>query len=143
MSETTYLNGKVRKHSLPVFQTTSGTGLPRLKRLLLPQGELAHFYDGDEGVRYIALIELKAGGLRGNHYHEHKDEGLYMLEGELLVTLKDPQTGEGCSLSLRAGELALIQPGVAHVLKTVHPGRAVEFSTVRFNAADVRPCKLM
>ncbi len=141
--ETSLLGGKVFKHSLPVFRSSSGTNLPRLKRLLLPQGELAHFYDGPGGLNYVAFLELREGTLRANHYHKGKDEGLYMLSGELRLVLKDPTSGEQCSLSLEVGDIAIIQPGIAHALQTVRQGQAIEFSHARFDPADVYPFKLI
>jgi len=64
MPESTFLNGKVRKQSIPVFQLPLEPNAPALKRLLLPQGELAQFYTGDEGIRYMAFIELLPGQVR-------------------------------------------------------------------------------
>src|SRR5437870_12464864 len=84
MSPSTFLPGKLRKFSLPVIATPVGPDAPNLKRLLLPQGELAQFYDSDEPVRYLAFIELRAGSTRGNHYHQFKEEWLYLIQGELL-----------------------------------------------------------
>src|SRR5207244_7219783 len=73
MTESTFLSGKVLRRSLPVVQPASGSGAPSLKRLLLPQGELAQFYDGEEPIRYLAYIELRPGVVRGNHYHKVKE----------------------------------------------------------------------
>ena len=65
MPETTLLAGKVLKRSLPTLQLPLGLDAPTLKRLLLPQGELAQFYDAEEGMRYMAFIELLSGQVRG------------------------------------------------------------------------------
>jgi hypothetical protein len=70
--ETTLLNGKVLKRSLPLLQLPLGPDAPALKRLLLPQGELAQFYDAEQGIRYMAFIKLLPGQVRGNHYHKVK-----------------------------------------------------------------------
>src|SRR5258705_6781662 len=69
MSETSLLSGKVTRQSLPILQPPTAPGSPVLKRLKLPQGELAQFYDGEPGIQYIAYIELLPGNPRGNHYH--------------------------------------------------------------------------
>ena len=113
-----------------------GAGLPPRKRLMLSQGELAEVHDGTEEIRYLAIIELRAGGTRGNHYHMIKQEMVYVIEGELLVALQDPQSGTRDSMRLEAGDLAIIPPGVAHAMRTIRPGKALEFSPARFNAAD-------
>ena len=137
MSESTFLCGKVARWSLPVIQSPSGEGLPLLKRLLLAQGELAQFYDADEGIRYIAAIELRDGAVRGNHYHDRKEEWLYVIIGEVSLLLVDVETQARATVPLRAGDLAVVHTGVAHAWKTVQPGLAVEFSPVRFDPADV------
>jgi mannose-6-phosphate isomerase-like protein (cupin superfamily) len=137
MSESAFLNGKVLKRSLPVLELPLGPEAPRLKRLFFPQGELAQFYDGDEGIRYMAFIELLPGQVRGNHYHKVKEELVYVIRGEVLLSVEDIDSKARASLALRAGDLAVIQTGIAHALQTVEPGQAIEFSTSRFDAADI------
>jgi quercetin dioxygenase-like cupin family protein len=142
MAESEYLAGKVVKWSLPVISGHPGPDAPVLKRLFLPQGELAQVHDSDEGIRYLAVIEIRAGGVRGNHYHKLKEERIYMLRGELLVLVEDVQISARASVSLRTGDLLLIQTGIAHLLRTVEPGQAIEFSKARFNPADIFPFPL-
>lgn len=134
MAESTFLGGKVCKWSLPVVEGASGAFEP--KRLMLPQGELARIYDADEGIRYIACLELRAGTVRGNHYHLHKEEWVYVLQGELALLLQDRATQERESVPIRVGDLAFIPAGVAHAMRAVQPGHAVEFSSSRFDPSD-------
>jgi len=136
MTGIVFLSGQVRKRSLPVFHQPPDSGASQLKRLLLPQGELAQFYDADEPVRYIAFMELRAGGIRGNHYHRVKEEGVYVIQGEAVLLVEDVQSKARDSVPLQAGDLAFIPPGVAHALRTVQPGQAIEFSPARYDAAD-------
>jgi hypothetical protein len=136
MDELTFLAGKVKKWILPVFEAGTSPGAASLKRLLLPQGELAQFYDSEEGVRFLAFIELRADSLRGNHYHKIKEEWVYMIQGEVSLLLRDIDTQAEDCLSLKAGELAFIPTGIAHALKTVVPGQAIEFSKSRFDPTD-------
>ena len=142
MAEAQYLGGKVVKSSLPVITGRPGPDAPALKRLVLPQGELGQIHDSDEGIRYMAVLELRAGSVRGNHYHKVKEERVYVLQGELSVLLQDLQTNERASVSLRTGDLLLIPTGIAHVMRTVEPGQAIEFAPTRFNAADIFPFPL-
>lgn len=136
VSETTFLNGKVRKFSLPVFNTPPPGGRIGPKRLLLAQGELANFYDGDEGIRYIALIEMRLGQVRGNHVHQVKDEQVYVLSGQLLLVAQDGGAGEKVSFDVAPGDLVSIATGVAHAIKPVKAGYAIEFSKARFDPSD-------
>jgi len=137
MSETAFLNGKVRKGSLPVLPLPVGPEAASLKRLFLPQGELAQFYDADEGIRYMAFIELLPGQVRGNHYHKVKEERVYVIRGEILLSVADIDSGARASVAIRTGDLAVIQTGVAHAYQTVDPGQAIEFSPTRFDPADI------
>jgi hypothetical protein len=136
MQESSYLNGKVLKWCLPVIQGSPRLDAPRLKRLALPQGELAHFSDG-ENIEYIAFVELRAGGTRGNHFHQKKAEAVYVIRGEMVLIVQDTQTGQRDSLTLKTGDLAVVSTRIAHAYQTTKPGDAVEFSKARFDAADV------
>lgn len=143
MTEIALLDGKVRKQTLPVVQPSSGLQSPRLKRLMLSQGELAQFYDGDDGIRYIAQIELQAGSVRGNHYHKIKQEWIYMMSGEVTLIVEDLASKARESVQLDAGDLAFIQTGIVHTLQVTKSGQAIEFSTARFDPADIYRQKLV
>jgi uncharacterized RmlC-like cupin family protein len=137
MAEIALLGGKIRKKALPVVHPPSGLESPTLKRLMLPQGELAQFYDGEEGIRYIAQIELQAGSVRGNHYHKVKEEWVYLISGEVNLIVEDLECKARENVSLVAGDLLFIQTGVVHALEITKSGQAIEFSTARFDPADI------
>jgi mannose-6-phosphate isomerase-like protein (cupin superfamily) len=143
MAQSTFLAGKVLKQSLPVIEGRPGPDAPNLKRLMLAQGELAEIYDSVEGIRYMAAVELRAGAVRGNHCHKIKKELLYVIRGELLMLVADIESGERASVPVRAGDLCIIPPGIAHALRTVSPGEAIEFSPVKFDPADVSAFRLI
>jgi mannose-6-phosphate isomerase-like protein (cupin superfamily) len=136
MSKSQHLSGKVTRYTLPVFENAPGANLPNLKRLLLPQGELAQIHNSPDPIRYLAAFEVRAGGVRGNHYHKHKRESVYLISGEFNLVLEELETGERDTLSVVAGDLVFISPGVAHALKTVHPGLALEFAPEPLDPAD-------
>ena len=136
MSLTTWLDGKVTRQKLASLIPPVPPDAPRLKRLMLPQGELAQFHDGEEGMRYVASVELKPGTVRGNHYHEKKREWFYMISGELFLIVQDLDSGIREQINLKPGDLVYISPKVAHAFQVQAPGYAVEFSPVAFDAAD-------
>ncbi|HOX57211.1 MAG TPA: cupin domain-containing protein [Candidatus Paceibacterota bacterium] len=142
MAESEYLAGQVVKWSLPVITGRPGPDAPALKRLLLAQGELAQIHDAEEGIRYMAVIEARAGCVRGNHYHKVKQERIYMLRGKLSVVVEDIQTKARASVPMETGDLLLVKTGIAHALQTVEPGEAIEFGQVRFDPADIFPYAL-
>ena len=143
MTEERFLDGKVIKRSLPVFQNSPPRGVVGPKRLLLAQGELANFYDGDEGIRYLALVELRVGQIRGNHFHRVKEEQIYIISGEVRLVTQSGDENTRVSIELRPGDLVMIATGVAHALKPIEAGCAVEFSKTRFDAADVERVQLV
>ena len=137
------LEGRIRKWTLPALALPLPGSAPRLKRLKLPQGELAHIYDGPNGIQYIAFLELLGNGVRGNHFHRHKQEYIYLSSGEVEFYVVLPGIEPREQFLLRAGELAFIDCGVAHAFKTVQPGHAIEFSAARFDAVDTYPFAVM
>jgi mannose-6-phosphate isomerase-like protein (cupin superfamily) len=137
MNSKTFVGGKVQKWSLPVIHGAPSVDSPTLKRLVLPQGELAQFYDGEQGIRYIAFAELKPESVRGNHYHNVKEEFVYVVSGETLLVVEDIQSKERASTDLKAGDLVFIPTRIAHALRPIQSGQAVEFSSAKFDAADV------
>lgn len=143
MSESTFLNDQVIKQSLVTIHGRPASDAPRVKRLLLAQGELAQVYDDDQGIRYLASIELRQGAVRGNHYHEAKKEVIYVIQGEILLVVEDIRTKERASLSLKAGDLAVIPVRIAHGFRTIAAGQGIEWSTTRFDPADIVPYRLI
>ena len=137
MEELRLLSGKVSKRSLPVVKPPFGPEAPDLKRLMLPQGELAQFFNGEQPIQYIAFIELQPGSARGNHYHKVKTEWVYLIRGTMRLLVQDIETNVCESTTLQSGDLTLIQTGVAHALEPLEPGQAIEFSSARFDAADI------
>lgn len=143
MDETVFFDGRLRKRSLPLFQVPPPTQAIGPKRLLLSQGELANFYDDPEGVRYLAFLELRVGAIRGNHFHRKKLEHLYLISGRLLLGAKADENSELISVSLEAGDLITIEPGICHAFEPIEFGHAIEFSPGRFEASDIYKARVL
>jgi Cupin domain len=134
---TLYLGGQVRKQILPLFESSPGQTGPPLKRLLLPQGELAQLLDGDHPIRYLAFVELREGAVRGNHFHQIKQEQIYVIRGRALLSVEAPDSKAKDAAPLEEGDLVFISAGVAHRLDVIEAGQAVEFSEERFDPSDI------
>jgi mannose-6-phosphate isomerase-like protein (cupin superfamily) len=132
-----YLGGKVSVNSLCVLRPPLPESMPTVKRLLLGQGELAQIMDGSVPIRYLAALELKPGSVRGNHFHRIKREFFYMITGTSRLLVRELQEPAPVSIFLSAGDLALIETGVAHACIPETSGVAVEFSEAPFDPADV------
>jgi len=136
MAQVTYLNGQVLHQSLPVMTHGLDPDAPARKRLHLPQGDLAQLHNGPEPIHYLAWIELKAGGVRGNHVHRVKREYLYLLAGSARLLVEDLANHERATVELVTGDLVLIEPGIAHAIGSPTPGQALEFSPSVFDPTD-------
>jgi quercetin dioxygenase-like cupin family protein len=139
----TLLDGEVWKRTLPLITGKPGPDAPLLKRLLLGQGELAQFWDGEEPIQYMAFMELRAGTVRGNHFHRLKREFVYVISGQAVLIVEHPKTKQRQTTELRTGDLAGIAPEVAHAYQAVSSGQAIEFSPSKFNAQDTFACPLV
>lgn len=138
MNEKTYLGGRVAVVTLPEFQGVPPGGGPSLKRLRLPQGAIAQIHQGGEGMRYIAWVEFRSGGVRGNHVHARKREHIYLVAGEVEVLLEDTAGGGRETVRLSGGDSIFIPPGIAHAVRTVVPGHGIEFSPEPLMADDTQ-----
>ncbi|MGH7967942.1 MAG: cupin domain-containing protein [Limisphaerales bacterium] len=139
MTQTSYLSGKVIKHSLAKFDPRPAADAPKLKRLMLQQGELAQVHDGEPAIRYLAYIELVNGAIRGNLFHKEKNEFLYIIRGRIELVVEDSSDGQCESMPLESGDLVFIPVPIAHAFRTVEPGHAIEFSSSAYDRADVYP----
>ena len=137
--ETSLLEGRVRKRSLPAITGPPPPGAPELKRLQLRQGELAHFWNGEEPIRYIAYLELRSESMRGNHFHLRKRELVYVISGEISVLVEDTSSRRRETLVLQTGDLGLIDTRIAHRYQITAPGHAIEFSSAAFDPTDLYP----
>ena len=135
--DSSWLNGRVEKFTLPIYESPPGQGGPVLKRLLLPQGELAQIHDDTQPIHYLAFVELRADTVRGNHFHHRKEEFIYVFGGRFILALEDPQTLAYANVPMQTGDLVRIAAGVAHTLRVSQSGQAIEYSPIRFDPADV------
>lgn len=137
-----FLEGRVTLQSLPEFSVPQ-PAMPMLKRLCLPQGRLDQVYHGDEGIRYLAVVEYMPGNNRGNHVHERKSEFSYLISGKVRLVLEDPSTRKRECLQMVPGDLAFIQAGIAHVVQPLDAGLGLEYSTTPFDPEDTRRVDLV
>lgn len=91
-----------------------------------------------DAVRFIGMNIYQQGIPRGNHYHLHKVEYTYVLQGEIkayLHLIDNPL--EETEIFLKAGDLALFLPGSYHALTAVtETAYAIEVSPLKYEADD-------
>ena len=82
----------------------------------------------DQNVNLIGIIDFKVGKpVRGNHYHEVKDEYFYLLEGVVNGYFKEKNSSEVEHFIIEKGTLIHIKPGCIHAFSTVEDGYAIEY----------------
>ena len=112
-------------------------------RLASPRGELVVLTDGADPIRHLAYVELKAGMLRGNHYHKLRHETFYLIQGEVTVTMGDIATGETETAQMRGGDMAYFDPCIAHAFRPSIGGHGIEYAPEPFDTGDVYPHQLV
>ncbi|MHB9132652.1 MAG: hypothetical protein ACYDBB_16405 [Armatimonadota bacterium] len=137
MSESrTLLQGKVTITPLPTFTPPAQPDAAMAKRLMLPNGELAQVYNSETPIHLLAYLEFPADVIRGGHYHRTRQEHLYLMRGEVALTVLDLETGTIERTHVREGDFVRIAPGTAHIYQTITPGHAIEFSGALFDPED-------
>jgi mannose-6-phosphate isomerase-like protein (cupin superfamily) len=83
-----------------------------------------------ENERYAGkILHLEAGHSLSLQYHERKDETLYVLKGEVRLTVEIEGESEMREIRLGEGQAFRIRPGVKHRMRADEPVDLVEVSS--------------
>lgn len=81
-----------------------------------------------ENERYAGkFLHIDAGQCLSLQYHERKDETIYVLEGEMVLTVEID--GALRELTLHPGDVHRIPPGIRHRMRAESPCTIVEVSS--------------
>ncbi|MBL4752388.1 MAG: WxcM-like domain-containing protein [Flavobacteriales bacterium] len=92
------------------------------------RGEITNIHEGE--FQHIALITSKKGAVRGNHYHEHLHQYIYLLEGKLetyCCEVDDPDNKQ--MLIVEKGDLIDTPPLLAHAQIALEDSVYIALST--------------
>ncbi len=82
--------------------------------------------------RYVGkILHVKAGHILSLQYHNHKDETMHVLRGELV--LRTRVDGELVARPFRAGESVHIPAGLVHQIEAVQDSDVLEASTAELD----------
>jgi len=96
-----------------------------MRRVRKPWGHEIVFAEND---RYAGkILHLDAGHSLSLQYHERKDETLFVLEGEVVLSVE--VEGEMKQIRLQSGEAFRIRPRVRHRLRAQEPVDLIEVSS--------------
>ncbi len=71
------------------------------------------------------------------HYHKGFDEIYFVLDGDLILKVYNPETGESIEQKLGKNELCVITKGIHHkIIESSANNRLCVITVPRFNAAD-------
>lgn len=110
------------------------------KQPLFPQPESVGERDwGTEDLLFLSpgrfmlkKLFMKAGAKGGLQYHQLKDEGGYLVSGEMIIRYDDGQGGLSERL-IKAGESFYFPPGVVHQEEAISDCLIIEASSPHFN----------
>lgn len=81
----------------------------------------------NENVGHVGLITTKAGTVRANHYHKKSIQYSYILSGKFKVLVASSEdTTKTEEITLNAGELITIQPGIVHSFKAIEDADMID-----------------
>lgn len=87
------------------------------------------------------LLKFKEGGKFSMHFHAHKDESWYVLNGEFILKLIDTENANENTHTLKQGDSWRIKPLRPHQLICVKEGTIIEVSTPDSIADNYRVAK--
>jgi|SRR3990167_5106661 len=77
---------------------------------------------------------IKKGNEFGGHYHKHKEEFFYVLDGKILISIK----GKNCLIRevKKRGECFIIEPFEVHTIKAIKNSVLIELLSEPYSQAD-------
>lgn len=75
------------------------------------------------------LLTFKEGSEFSMHFHAHKDESWYILDGKFILKFIDTKNARITELQLNKGDTWRNPPLMPHQLKCIEPGTIIEVST--------------
>jgi len=88
-------------------------------------------------MSFLAYIEFPNNKIKGNHYHNNKEENMLIVNGELRAKYFLPTSSEDVlELILFPGDIVTIKPGCVHCYETDNGAAAIEFSPNDFDEND-------
>jgi dTDP-4-dehydrorhamnose 3,5-epimerase-like enzyme len=89
-----------------------------------------------EEIHHLALFEIRRGFVRGNHYHQMKDEVFYIFQGKLKALFMDMDTRQKEERVLEKGDKIRIRSNCGHTFTGLEDTVAVEYSPQVYEMED-------
>ncbi len=115
--------------------------MPGAKRWEEERGEFVQVAYQEE-IHHLALFEIKEGCIRGNHYHQKKEEIFYIFRGKIKASFMDIDTLQREERILRRGDKIRIKPRCGHLFYGMEDTLVIEYSPQVYDQEDSHPIKL-
>jgi dTDP-4-dehydrorhamnose 3,5-epimerase-like enzyme len=89
-----------------------------------------------EEIHHLAIFEIRRGFVRGNHYHQKKEEVFYIFQGKLKAVFMDMDTRQKEERVLEKGDKIRIRPNCGHIFTGLENTVAVEYSSHVYEIED-------
>ena len=108
---------------------------PGAKRWEEERGEFVQIAYQEE-IHHLALFEIRRGFVRGNHYHQKKEEVFYIFQGRLRALFMDMATRQKEERILEKGDKIRIKPFCGHMFHGLEDTLVVEYSPQIYEIED-------
>jgi dTDP-4-dehydrorhamnose 3,5-epimerase-like enzyme len=110
-------------------------GGPGAKRWIEERGEFVQIAYQEE-IHHLALFEIRKGFVRGNHYHQKKEEIFYIFQGKLRALFMDMDTRQKEERILEKGDKIRIRSNCGHSFTGLEDTVVVEYSPQIYEIED-------
>jgi len=108
---------------------------PGAKRWVEERGEFVQIAYQEE-IHHLALFEIRRGFVRGNHYHQKKEEIFYIVRGKLKALFMDMDSLQRKEKILKKGDKIRIKPFCGHMFHGLEDTLVVEYSPQIYEIED-------
>jgi dTDP-4-dehydrorhamnose 3,5-epimerase-like enzyme len=89
-----------------------------------------------ETMRHLVVFEVNKGFIRGNHYHERKEEIFYIFKGKIKASFMDMDTLQKEERILEKGDKIRVKPRLGHVFYGLEDTLVTEYSPQVYEQED-------
>ena len=79
-------------------------------------------------ISHIAYYTSKGGCIRGNHFHPHHDEVIFLIQGKYQLFTKELDTDEKDEKIIQAGQIVICRANLVHALRHLEDSLAIAIS---------------
>jgi dTDP-4-dehydrorhamnose 3,5-epimerase-like enzyme len=115
--------------------------IPGAKRWEEERGEFVQVAYQEE-IRHVAAFEIRKGYIRGNHYHEKKEEIFYVFRGRLKASFMDMDTLQKEERILKKGDRIRVKPFCGHLFYGMENTLVIEYSPQVYDKEDTYQVQL-